>query len=119
MIRAYLLYTGEDGHSHISAGSIAEEAFVKADHALFKETPANSVLNWHNAPISQYVITLSGILEFTTQTGETCTIYPGDVLVATDQTGTGHQWRLLNQEPWKRIYVVYQQDEDTGFIPDL
>lgn len=118
MIKAYLLYTGEDGHSHVTAGSIAEGALVKADHALFKETAANSSFDWHNDPIPQYVITLSGILEFTTKTGETFTIEPGDVLLATDHTGSGHKWRLLNDDPWKRIYVVFQENADTFFIPD-
>ena len=118
MIRAYYLYTGEDGNSHVQRGSIRESAFVKADHALFKETAANSSFDWHNDPIPQYVITLSGILEFTTKTGETFTIYPGDVLLATDHTGSGHKWRLMNSDPWKRIYVVFKEGEDTHFIPD-
>jgi quercetin dioxygenase-like cupin family protein len=118
MIKAYLLYTGEDGHSHVKAGSIAEGASVKADHALFKETAAHSSFDWHNAPVSQYVITLSGILEFSTKTGEIFTIHPGEVLLAIDVTGSGHQWRLLNDEPWKRLYLVFQENADTFFIPD-
>lgn len=118
MIKAYLLYTGEDGHSHFTAGSIAEGALVKTDHALFKESVANSSYDWHNAPIPQYVITLSGILEFTTKTGESFTIYPGDVLLALDVTGSGHKWRLLNEDPWKRIYMVFEAHADTFFIPD-
>jgi uncharacterized cupin superfamily protein len=118
MIKAYLLYTGEDGNSHVKAGSIAEGALVKADHALFKETAANSSFDWHNAPTRQYVITLSGILEFTTKTGETFIINPGDVLLAIDDTGSGHKWRLLNDDPWKRIYVVFSENANTFFIPD-
>lgn len=118
MITAYLLYTGTDGNSHFKRGSIREGALVKADHALFKETAANSSFDWHNDPIPQYVITLSGILEFTTISGESFIINPGDVLLATDHTGTGHKWKLLNDEPWKRIYVVFQENADTHFVPD-
>jgi len=118
MIRAYLLYTGADGNSHFKRGSISESALVKADHTLFKETAASSSFDWHNDPIPQYVITLSGILEFTTKTGESFTIYPGDVLLATDHTGTGHKWRLLNEDPWKRVYVIFKENEDTHFVPD-
>ena len=116
MIRAYHIYTGEDGNSHVKQGSIMDGALVGADHALFKETPAHSSLDWHTAPVNQYVITLSGILEFTTKTGETFTIYPGDVLLATDITGTGHTWRLINDEPWKRVYVVFNDGADTHFV---
>ncbi len=118
MIRAYLLYTGADGNSHVKSGSISDGALVGADNVLFRETPAHSSFDWHDAPVRQYVITLSGILEFTTKTGETFTLYPGDVLVATDDSGTGHKWRLINDEPWKRVYVVYKPGEDTHFVPD-
>jgi len=118
MIKAYLLYTGPDGNSHVKRGSISEGALVQTDHALFKETAANASLDWHNAPVAQYVITLSGILEFTTKTGESFILRPGDVLVATDTTGTGHKWQLLNDEPWKRVYLIFMENSDTHFIPD-
>jgi quercetin dioxygenase-like cupin family protein len=118
MIRAYLLYTGPDANSHITPGSIAESALVGAESVLFKETPAHASLDWHNDPVPQYVITLAGILEFTTKTGETCDIHPGDVLVAIDQTGSGHKWRLINDDPWKRTYVVFKKGAAFQFIPD-
>ena len=118
MISAYLMYTGEDGNSHVKRGSISAGALVKADRALFKETAAHSSFDWHNDPIPQYVITLSGILEFTTKTGETFTIHPGEVLLAIDHTGSGHKWRLINDDPWKRVYVVFKEGEDTHFVPD-
>jgi quercetin dioxygenase-like cupin family protein len=70
-------------------------------------------------PVSaQYVITLAGVLEFTTVGGETFTIHPGEVLVAEDTSGSGHKWRLVNDEPWKRAYVVFKQGADTHFVPD-
>ena len=118
MIKAYLLYTGADGNSHFTPGSITDGALVKAEHTLFKESAANSSYDWHTAPVCQYVITLSGILEFTTNTGESFIIHPGDVLLATDVTGTGHKWRLINEEPWKRIYVIFEEHADTHFVPD-
>jgi quercetin dioxygenase-like cupin family protein len=118
MIRAYRLYTGSDGHSHVASGSVSANALVAAESIHFAETPAHSSLDWHNAPRLQYVITLTGILEFTTLGGETFTIHPGDVLLALDHTGSGHKWRLLDDEPWKRAYVVFREGADTHFIPD-
>jgi quercetin dioxygenase-like cupin family protein len=118
MIRAYRLYTGSDGHSHVERGSMREGELVDAKSIHFKETPPHSSYDWHPAPIAQYVITLSGVLEFTTLGGETFTIYPGDVLLAEDLTGSGHKWRLINDEPWKRAYVVFKEGMDTHFIPD-
>jgi quercetin dioxygenase-like cupin family protein len=118
MIRAYHLYTGPDGNSHVETGSVSGGKLVEAESILFKETPAHSSFDWHNDPIPQYVITLAGVLEFTTVGGETFTIHPGDVLLAVDRTGSGHKWRLINDEPWKRAYVVFKEGADTHFVPN-
>jgi quercetin dioxygenase-like cupin family protein len=118
MIRAYRLYTGPDGNSHVKAGSIRSEVFVNATSIHFKETPAKSSYDWHNDPVPQYVLTLSGILEFTMKGGETFTLHPGEVLVAEDHTGTGHEWRLVNDEPWRRAYVIFAPGANTQFVPD-
>jgi quercetin dioxygenase-like cupin family protein len=118
MIKAYHLYTGADGDSHVTYGSVGPNELVAAESILFKETPAHSSFDWHNDPIPQYVITLSGVLEFTTKGGETFTVHPGEILIATDHTGTGHKWRLVNDEPWTRAYVVFKQGVDIRFVPD-
>ena len=118
MIRAYRLYTGPDGNSHVLRGGISESKLVETQTILFKETPAHSSYDWHNDPIPQYVITLSGVLEFTTAGGEAFTIHPGDVLIAEDHTGSGHKWRLIDDEPWKRAYVVFKQGANIQFVPD-
>ena len=117
MIRTIRLYTGPDGGSHVEHGSIADDALIGAESISFKETPPHSTLEWHTAPVPQYVITLAGILEFTTRDGETFRIHPGDVLLALDYTGSGHEWRLVDDEPWKRAYVVFAPGVDTHFIP--
>jgi quercetin dioxygenase-like cupin family protein len=118
MIRAYRLYTGPDGNSHVIQGSVNGGPLVDAESIHFKETPPHSTFDWHNDPIPQYVITLSGVLEFATVGGERFTIRPGDVLLAEDHTGSGHKWRLVNDEPWKRAYVIFKQGADTQFVPD-
>jgi quercetin dioxygenase-like cupin family protein len=118
MIRAYRLYTGPDGNSRVVHGSVTGGEWVEAESILFEETPAHSSLDWHNDPIPQYVITLTGVLEFKTRSGETFTIHPGEVLLAEDHTGSGHKWRLINDEPWKRAYVVFKKGADTHFVPD-
>ena len=118
MIRAYRLYTGADGNSHVTPGSVNAGELVDAQSIHFKETPPHSSFEWHNDPIPQYVITLSGVLEFTTVGGETFTLRPGDVLLAEDHTGSGHKWRLINDEPWKRAYVIFKEGAKTQFVPD-
>ena len=68
-------------------------------------SPPGARLEWHDAPHRQYVLTLTGTLEFTTRDGETCRLGPGDVLLAEDTAGGGHRWRLLGDQPWTRVYV--------------
>lgn len=118
MINAYRLYTGPDGDSHVERGTIAGDALVAAESIMFKETPAQSSLDWHNDPTPQYVITLAGTLEFTTRGGETFTIRPGDVLIAVDHTGTGHRWRLIDDQPWKRAYVIFKAGANIQFTTE-
>lgn len=118
MIRAYRLYTGPDGHSHVLRGGVNPTKLVEAQSIVFKESPPRSSYDWHNDPIPQYVITLSGVLEFTTLGGEVLTLRPGEVLIAEDHTGSGHKWRLINDDPWKRAYVVFKEGTDTQFVPD-
>lgn len=118
MITAYKLYATEDGHSHYLKGTIPEKLITGVEELHFKETPAQSDYDWHTAPTTQYVLTLTGTLEFTTSLGEVFIIRPGDVLIAMDTIGKGHKWRMLGDEPWKRAYVVFAKDTHLHFVPD-
>lgn len=118
MIRAYHLSTGQDGHSHVKSGSIINHEVIATQTIHFEESPPHSSLDWHNAPAVQYVITLAGELEFVTRTGETFTIRPGEILIARDVSGTGHKWRLTNEEPWRRAYVAFEDTPKLNFRPD-
>jgi quercetin dioxygenase-like cupin family protein len=103
---AFKLYTGKDNASHVLEGTLTLDRRTDVIAVHFKESPPHSSFDWHDAPEPQYVITLAGILEFTTRDGETFIIRPGDVLVATDTAGSGHKWRLIDDAPWRRCYVV-------------
>lgn len=118
MIKAFRLFTGPDGDSHVERGGVDTTAMIKADTIHFKETPAHSSFDWHPDPVPQYVITLSGILRFETRGGETFDLHPGDVLIATDDTGTGHKWQLIDDQPWRRAYVIFETGADPKFVPD-
>jgi hypothetical protein len=76
-------------------------------------------LVWHDAPVEQYVVTLTGVLVFITTSGETCTIVPGVVLLGEDLTGTGHEWQMIGDDPWRRAYMIFPPGVDTQFVPDL
>jgi quercetin dioxygenase-like cupin family protein len=118
MIKAYKLYTGEDGHSHFTEGTVTYKDLKEANSILFKETAPHASYDWHPAPTTQYVITLSGTLLFETFLGEQFTLKPGDVLIAMDTHGSGHKWQLIDDQPWKRVYVAFNEDTAINFLPD-
>jgi quercetin dioxygenase-like cupin family protein len=105
-MHAFKLYTGNDNASHVLEGTLTLDRRTEVTAVHFKVSPPYSAFDWHDAPEPQFVITLTGTLEFTTRDGEIFIIRPGDVLVATDNAGTGHKWRLIDDAPWQRCYVV-------------
>lgn len=126
MIRCVRMWTGGDGDSLFEEGwiDLAQGArgdsvgeAVPAVQVSFQETSSGGSWDWHQDPAPRFVITLSGTLEFETKSGATFTIRPGDVLLAQDNTGTGHRWKLVGEEPWRRAYVVYQDGADLPFKP--
>lgn len=120
------MWTGEDGNSLFEEGSIDLADGTRGDVASraipavelsFQETRSGGSYEWHQDPVPRFVITLSGTLEFETKSGATFTIRPGDILLAQDNSGSGHKWRLIGDEPWRRAYVVYSGGADLQFRP--
>ena len=128
MIRCVRLWTGPDGNSLFEEGTIdlepkqggSERGDVLSDKAVaksvsFRETQAGGTYAPHDAPTRQFVITLSGTLEFKTASGDTFVINPGDILLAEDTAGTGHSWRLTDGKPWRRAYVILADGAEVPF----
>jgi quercetin dioxygenase-like cupin family protein len=126
MIRCVRMWTGDDGDSLFEEGWIDLTDGMRGDavgravpvvELSFQETSSGGSFEWHQDPVPRFVITLSGTLEFTTKSGATFIIHPGDILLAQDNSGTGHQWKLIGDDPWRRAYVVYESGADLGFRP--
>lgn len=124
MIRCVRIWTGPDGNSLFEEGHIdlshgergdALSPALGAATIAFRETRAGGTFAPHQAPTLQLVLTLSGTLEFSTASGATFMIRPGDVLLADDTTGSGHSWRLVDDQPWRRAYVVVGPEVATLF----
>lgn len=125
MIRCVRIWTGPDGHSLFEEGSIdlpkgergdVLSGTVPAASISYRETKSGGTFAPHDAPTRQFVITLGGTLEFKTATGSAFTIRPGDVLLAEDTTGSGHSWRLVDDQPWRRAYVIVGPDQALPFV---
>jgi hypothetical protein len=98
----------EEGQIDLSGGARGDvlSALVPSSSISFRETKAGGAFEWHDAPVRQFALTLSGTMEFKTRRGDRFTIRPGDVLLAEDTAGSGHSWRLVDDEPWRRAYVI-------------
>ena len=116
MIRCVRIWSGDDGDSHFEEGSIDLADGARGDRLSgkatttsisFQETKSGGTFAWHDAPIRQFVITLSGTLDFRTRKGEHFAIRPGDILLA---------WRLVDDEPWRRAYVILAPDVSVPFV---
>lgn len=125
MIRCVRIWTGGDGNSLFEEGMIdfskGDRGDVLSDKVgalsiSYRETKSGGAFAPHDAPTRQFVITLSGTLEFKTATGATFTINPGDILLAEDMAGTGHSWRLTDDHPWRRAYVIIGADVVVPFV---
>jgi quercetin dioxygenase-like cupin family protein len=125
MIRCVRIWTGDDGNSLFEEGMIdlpkGERGDVLSDRFAassisYRETKSGGTFAPHDAPTRQFVITLSGTLEFKTASGATFIINPGDILLAEDTTGSGHSWRLVDEQPWRRAYVIIAADLVIPFV---
>jgi quercetin dioxygenase-like cupin family protein len=127
MMRCIRIWTGEDQNSRFEEGRIDLEPGAHGDllsgkmpaaTVSFQETSSGGTLAWHTAPVRQLVITLSGTLDFQTRGGQHFMLRPGDILLAEDTVGGGHTWKLVDDQPWRRVYVVLGPDASVPFKPE-
>ena len=125
MIRCIKLWTGADEKSHFVEGLIDLEPGARAEtlsvkcpitSVSFHETDADPKLGWHPDQDRQLVITLSGTLEFETPNGRFI-LRPGDILFTEDTRGAGHNWKMVSDQPWCRVYTILDPNTVVPFRP--
>lgn len=101
-----VIYTGEDDHSYFSEETIdtpIEHPLGKysipftSDGVQFREFLENLVFPMHTAPRPQYILYLKGTVKVITSKGDTRLFQAGDILLAKDTSGKGHE--TLTIEP--------------------
>jgi quercetin dioxygenase-like cupin family protein len=75
----------------------------------FVELPEGYDQGWHNAPRRQIVILLSGVVEVRTSDSQIRQWGAGDVVLADDVSGKGHQTRAINGSV-RMVYVPLPAD---------
>ena len=98
-VETWTIGTKEHGH-----GTFVSD-LIPCDSVRLAETEPGGVYDWHPAPRKQVVVTLTGTIEFTFGNGEVLLVKPGDVFLAADVEGRGHKWRIVGDDPWRRLYV--------------
>jgi quercetin dioxygenase-like cupin family protein len=99
----FRMYTGDDGHSHIEDQALSSHPILSTEqstaHITFREMEAGFFMDWHNAPRRQYVIILGGQMEIGFNDGTKRRFHPGDAILASDLTGSGHTTKSAGDGP--------------------
>ena len=113
------IYTGDDGESHFEDlevplkqgrfGALSE--LVPTGGLMFRETPSDMLIDFHNAPRRQFVVTLFGVTEVECGDGTKRRLGAGDILLADDTTGRGHITRDI-EGPRRSLFIPLPDDFD-------
>jgi len=116
-------YTNENGESQFSEidlpidfkredadGNVVllSKAF-NSPRVRFVELPEGYDHDWHNAPKRQIVILLSGVVEVRTSDNQTRRWGAGEVVLADDISGKGHQTRAIGGSV-RMVYIPLPAD---------
>src|SRR5437762_167617 len=108
------LYAGADQQSHFE--EIELDLVERGDQSQTAELVAGSGIlvrrfevgrsnPWHHAPGRYVVFTLCGAVDITISDGSVRRVGPGDVLLAEDLSGQGHETREVGPEPRISVFV--------------
>src|SRR5688572_6633850 len=108
------LYTGADQRSHFEEvelrfeplGDQSEVAeLVPGSGILVRRFELDRTNPWHHAPGRYAVFTLSGAVDIEVGDGSVQRIAPGDILIAEDLSGQGHETREVGPEARVSVFV--------------
>ena len=110
------MYKGDDGQSHFEeleapqretrVGAISE--WLDAEAILFRRVSDDLFLDWHNADSRVLIVILTGALEVVVGEGEKRRFEAGDMVLAEDVDGPGHQTRDVE---WPRESIMIRVPE--------
>jgi quercetin dioxygenase-like cupin family protein len=108
------LFSGSDQQSHFETieprrqpqGDWSDAAeLLPGSGILVRRFETGRTNPWHHAPGRYVVFTLCGAVDVRIGDGSMRRIGPGDVLIAEDLTGQGHETREVGPEPGVSVFV--------------
>ena len=108
------LYAGADNQSHFEEleprfeprgdqSDVAE--LLPGSGILVRRFEVGRTNPWHHAPGRYAVFTLSGAVDISVGDGTVRRVGPGDILIAEDLTGQGHETREVGGEARVSVFV--------------
>ena len=98
-VKVWTIGTKDHGH-----GTFVSD-LIPCNSVRLAETIPGGVYDWHPAPRRQYLVVLSGRVEFEVGDGTKRQFGLGEVILAEDITGQGHITRVIGKEPRSLILV--------------
>ena len=116
------VHTDSQGESHFAdseiplelkdfappAAPLAVSPGQAASEVLFLSLPGGWVGDWHPAPRLQYLISLSGEIDFEVSDGEVRRFSSGSIILLEDTSGKGHIARVVGEETVRLVAVPLQ-----------
>ncbi len=78
-----------------------------AEASLFLELPVGWFGDWHPTPVRQWLIFMTGEVEFSVGDGSRCRRQAGDVVMLDDLTGKGHRTRVIGAVPVRMAAIHF------------
>jgi hypothetical protein len=85
--------------------SLADTAQLSAAGGVLLVRSGPYDLPPHQAPRRQWVVPLRGLFQVTVTDGTRRRFGPGDLILATDTTGSGHATRSIGEPPFEVLFV--------------
>ena len=113
-MKIHRLYADKNGESHFQdveieyaettrAGRLSKR--MPATGIIFREVQPDYDLDWHPAPLRQYIINLDAGVQLTASDGETRRVKAGEVVLVEDTWGKGHLSKTLDGKIRHCIFV--------------
>ncbi len=79
--------------------------FGDAKNIKFCSLPKGWNGGWHNSPVKQFVVGVSGTIQITCSDNSQVTVSKGNVVLLEDLTGKGHHTEVTSNESWNGVLV--------------